>query len=247
MKEITILTYNIGHLCLLQPWKHFYIGVEGKVFFWHKDIAFLQSMVTKIKPDIVFLQELNSVQDVELLAEKFGFTYFSYCQVSHLKHQHLGTGILHNFPDAQVHTESHEVSLHSLAWWKYLFTNVHFDPFSKRHRARQFEEIIAYVQKNKKLKHIIGWDFNISKWNGRWLNSVDKNSYKLITNVLYDAIKSIKITHKLRYKYDHFFVSPGVDMHSIDCIHKVHGSMDHYPVSGVIRVEAEKKKDIIRK
>ena len=51
-----------------------------------------------------------------LLAEKLGFTYFSYCQVSHLKHQHLGTGILHNFPDAQVYTEKNEVSLHSLAW-----------------------------------------------------------------------------------------------------------------------------------
>jgi len=156
MKPITILSYNIGHLCLLQPWKHLYIGQEGQVFFWHQDIPFIQSIVAKINPDIILLQELTSVQDAELLADKLGFKYFSYCQVSHLKHQHLGTGILHNFPDAQVKTTKAAISLHSLSRKDYLFTTVHLNPFSTKNRTEQTKSITSYVQKNPKSKHIIG-------------------------------------------------------------------------------------------
>jgi len=245
MKLITILSYNIGHLCLLKPWKHIPIWSQGKVFFWHKDIPFIQSIVKKIKPDIVFLQELTSEQNVEFLADKLGFQYFSYCKVSHLTKQNLGTGILHNFKNAQIKITKSEVSLHSLCWDEYIFTTVHLDPFSTHHRTEQVKAMVSYVQKNPKSKHIIGGDFNLGTWKGRWLNKRDSLSYKLLTSVLHDATNSISSTHIIGNKLDYILTSPDISVRSTHCMTKVHGSMDHYPVSTVIDIEERDKKDIV--
>ena len=156
MKSLTILSYNIGHLYPLQPWRHIPIRKIDDIFFQHKDIPRIQSIVHQIKPDIIFFQELTSQADAEFLAKLLGFSFSSFCKNSHLKDQKLGTGILYNAENGQIKIHGSSISMHSLCVGAYTFTNVHLNPFSKKKRATQIKELVSYVQEHPESRHIIG-------------------------------------------------------------------------------------------
>lgn len=231
MKPITVLSYNVGHLCILEPWRHIPIVKLKKIFFQRNDLPQIKLIVEKVKPDVIFFQELTSKEDAEFLAKNLGFSFCSFSRTNHFKNQNLGTGILYNFKNSQIKTEHKTIDLHSLFLEDYIFTCIHFHPVLRRKRAKQMKELIAFVSKYPGKKHIIGGDFNLSKRQNWWVNRTDRNSYQLATKVLIDATSRIPFTHKLKYKFDYFFVSPTVKDKNIKCIHKTYKEMDHYPIT----------------
>lgn len=236
MNSTIILSYNIGRFYLFQPRRHLPIHTKNKVFFDRKDLPYIQSVVQKIKPDIILFQELTCLEDAEFLAQKLGFSFFSFFKAQHLKSQNLGTGILYNDKHAQIQIENGNTSFQSLRLKNYVYTNIHLNPFSKYKRAEQIKNLISYIKKYPDLRHIVAGDFNVSKRKWRWLNKVDKVSYLSLTEILNDTTSWIISTHKFGYKYDYIFTSPGIAKQWISCINILHGNMDHYPVYGKVNL-----------
>jgi endonuclease/exonuclease/phosphatase family metal-dependent hydrolase len=237
MKTLTILSHNIGHFYLIKFWRHIKLWTNNKVFFLHKDIPLIKSMVKKIKPDIIFLQELTWESDAKVLANRLWYKFYSFFKSSHLNNEDLGTGILHNFEKGIIKTQKNNIAIHSLNINEYNFINIHLTPFSKHKRLKQIKELINYTKKHQKQKHIISWDFNLKNWKNIWLNKIDKQAYETMNKMFNDSTKSILSTHKYWFKFDYLFCSKKINIFDINCIKKVNNSMDHYPISGKIKIQ----------
>jgi endonuclease/exonuclease/phosphatase family metal-dependent hydrolase len=224
---LKILTWNIGSFSFLKYAKYFGIKYKGQKvnheYFQPKiNGNFVSSYIEKTDPDIVFLQEFYSPEDVQSIEVLKNYPHKKLISAWYHKHCIL-------VASKQPFEITEEGSFSIVSYGGLNFIPIHLNSFSALKRFKD-ATILNDVAKTISNAIILG-DTNIWSRGTKFLFRNDKKTYEVFTENLVDLSRQLISTTCTGFGLDKAFGSHNIKLTDIQSP-KIRGYfMDHYPVS----------------
>jgi len=214
-----IVSFNIGNFIWIT-----YTDGAPHYAFQTKDIDAVTSLIKNEDADIIFLQEIASDADAELLCQYFLDLPYSF----KIKTSAYATSLfLSKFPIKEIHhTQSNDYEINGIT-----FFPIHLYAFSPKVRLEQTKLLLSDVPEKRGV--ILG-DTNFWIYNSFFFSKHDKSSYDMITRNYKDCLSHLGETHRTRLSLDKIFITPDLHASKVKIVkHKI-GSIDHYLISAIL-------------
>lgn len=221
-----IVSFNIGNFVWV-----LYTQKAQHYAFQRKDTNAIVALVGAENADVVFLQEIATHEDADLLRSHFSLFLYS------LKIQtetHALSLFLSNYPITEIHhTYSNDYLINGIT-----FFPIHLYAFSSKVRSVQTNLLLPDLPEEKGV--ILG-DTNFWIYNNFFFSKRDKMSYNEIIKKHTDCLRHLGETCRIKLSLDKIFITHDLQAKGAKIVkHKI-GSIDHYLISATI---SEKDNDM---
>lgn len=214
-----IVSFNIGNFVWV-----LYTKRAPHYAFQRKDTDSIVSLVTAENADVIFLQEIATHEDADMLRDKF----------PELKHSlkiqtetHALSLFLSRHPVEEVHhTYSNDYHINGVT-----FFPVHLYAFSSKVRSVQTNLLLPDLPKEKGV--ILG-DTNFWIYKDFFISKRDKASYNKITKTYTDCLSHLGETCRIKLSLDKIFITKDLQASGTHIVKHRIGSIDHYLISTTI-------------
>ncbi|QQR64548.1 hypothetical protein IPH92_03215 [Candidatus Kaiserbacteria bacterium] len=214
-----IVSFNIGNFIWIM-----YTKRALHYAFQRKDTNAVVALVKNENADVVFLQEIATHEDADLLRDHFSvFPYSLKIQTE----THALSLFLSNYPITEIHsTYSNDYEINGIT-----FFPIHLHAFSSKVRSVQTNLLLPDLLREKGV--ILG-DTNFWIYNDFFFSKRDRASYNEIIKNHTDCLKHLGATCRIQLSLDKIFITHDLKEKDVKIVkHKV-GSIDHYLISATI-------------
>lgn len=214
-----IVSFNIGNFIWI-----LYTKRAPHYAFQRKDTDEVVSLVRAENADVVFLQEIATHEDADMLREHFlDFPYSLKIQTE----THALSLFLSNYPVEEIHhTYSNDYLINGIT-----FFPVHLYAFSPKMRSVQTNLLLPDLPKEKGV--ILG-DTNFWIYNDFFFSKRDRLSYHEITKIYTDSLTHLGETCRIKLSLDKIFITKDLQAKNSKIVKHRIGSIDHYLISAMI-------------
>ncbi len=214
-----IISFNIGNFVWV-----LYTQRAPHYAFQRKDTDAIVSLVTAENGDVVFLQEIATHEDVDMLRENFpNFPYSLKIQTE----THALSLFLSRYPIEEIHhTYSNDYHINGVT-----FFPIHLYAFSSKVRSVQTNLLLSDLPKEKGV--ILG-DTNFWIYKDFFISKRDKASYGKITKTFTDCLHRLGETCRIKLSLDKIFITKDLQSKDSKIVKHRIGSIDHYLISTTI-------------
>ena len=214
-----IVSFNIGNFVWV-----LYTKRAPHYAFQRKDTEEVVSIVTNENADVVFLQEIATHEDADMLRKRFSsFPYTLKIQTE----THSLSLFLSRYPIEEMHhTYSNDYHINGIT-----FFPIHLYAFSSKLRSVQTNLLLPDLPKEKGV--ILG-DTNFWIYNNFFISDIDKVSYNKITKTYIDCLHHLGKTCRIKLSLDKIFITKDLQATGTHIIKHRIGSIDHYLITTTI-------------
>jgi len=214
-----IVSFNIGNFVWV-----LYTQRAQHYAFQRKDTDAVVSLVTAENADVIFLQEIATHEDADMLREQFSsFPYSFKIQTE----THALSLFLSCYPIEEVHhTYSNDYHINGIT-----FFPIHLYAFSSKVRSVQTNLLLPDLPREKGV--ILG-DTNFWIYKDYFFSKRDKESYHKITKIYTDCLRHLGATCRIKLSLDKIFITKDLQGKDSKIIKHRIGSIDHYLISTTI-------------
>ncbi len=214
-----IVSFNIGNFIWI-----LYTQRAPHYAFQRKDTNAIVSLVKAENANVLFLQEIATHEDADMLRGHFdSFPYSLKIQTE----THALSLFLSKYPVEEVrHTYSNDYHINGIT-----FFPIHLYAFSSKVRSVQTSLLLPDLPKEKGV--ILG-DTNFWIYKNFFVSKRDKASYGKITKTYIDCLHQLGETCRIKLSLDKIFITK--DLHATETKivkHRI-GSVDHYLITTTI-------------
>lgn len=211
-----IVSFNIGNFVWI-----LYTQRAPHYAFQRKDTDAVVSLVYAENADVVFLQEIATHEDADMLRERFSsFPYSLKIQTE----THALSLFLSKYPVEEVHhTYSNDYHINGVT-----FFPIHLYAFSSKVRSVQTNLLLPDLPKEKGV--ILG-DTNFWIYKDFFFSKRDKVSYHKITKTYTDCLRHLGKTCRIKLSLDKIFITKDLRATDTKIVKHTIGSIDHYLIS----------------
>lgn len=214
-----IVSFNIGNFVWV-----LYTQRAPHYAFQKKDTHDIVSLVMSENADVIFLQEIATHEDADMLRSHF----------PHLAHSlkiktetHALSLFLSRYPIEEVHhTCSNDYHINGVT-----FFPIHLYAFSSKVRSTQTDLLLPDLPKEKGV--ILG-DTNFWIYKNLFISKRDKMSYHKITKTYTDCLRHLGATCRIKLSLDKIFLTKDLQAAGTHIVKHRIGSVDHYLISTTI-------------
>lgn len=214
-----IVSFNIGNFIWV-----LYTQRAPHYAFQRKDTNAVVALVKKENADVVFLQEIATHEDADLLRDQF--SNFPYSLKIKTEARALSL-FLSNYPIQEIHhTYSNDYLINGIT-----FFPIHLYAFSSKVRSTQTNLLLPDLPEEKGV--ILG-DTNFWIYNNFFFSSRDKASYNEIIKKHTDCLHNLRETCRIKLSLDKIFITHDLQAKESKIVKHSIGSIDHYLISATI-------------
>lgn len=215
-----IVSFNIGNFV----WILYTQRVEHYAF-QRKDMHDVVSLVKNENADVVFLQEIATHDDADLLRDQFSsFPYSLKIQTE----THALSLFLSKYPIEEMHhTYSNDYLINGIT-----FFPIHLYAFSSKVRSVQTDLLLPDLPEKNGV--ILG-DTNFWIYKNFFFSKRDKKSYNKIIKTHTDCLKDLGETCRIKLSLDKIFITNDLKSFDSKVVKHSIGSIDHYLISTNIK------------
>lgn len=219
-----IVSFNIGNFVWI-----LYTKRAPHYAFQKKDTHAVVSLVKSENADVVFLQEIATHEDADMLRGHFSeFPYSLKIQTE----THALSLFLSNYPIEEMHhTYSNDYHINGIT-----FFPIHLYAFSSKVRSVQTGLLLPDLPNEKGV--ILG-DTNFWIYKNFFFSQRDKVSYDSIIKNHIDCLKDLGETCRIKLSLDKIFITKDLQATESKIVKHQIGSIDHYLISASINTEEE--------
>ena len=216
-----IVSFNIGNFVWV-----LYTQRAPHYAFQTKDTKAVVALVKNESADVVFLQEIATHEDADMLRSHFSnFQYSLKIQTE----THALSLFLSNYPIEEVyHTYSNDYHINGIT-----FFPIHLYAFSSKVRCVQTNLLLPDLPGEKGV--ILG-DTNFWIYKDFFFSKRDKASYEAILKNHTDCIRHLGETCRIKLSLDKIFVTKDLHSQGAKIVKHRIGSIDHYLISTTIHL-----------
>ncbi len=220
-----IVSFNIGNFVWV-----LYTQRAQHYAFQRKDADAVVNLVTNENADVVFLQEIATHEDADMLKEMFpSFPYSLKIQTE----THALSLFLSRYPVEEVHhTYSNDYHINGVT-----FFPIHLYAFSSKVRSVQTNLLLPDLPKEKGV--ILG-DTNFWIYKDFFFSKRDKASYNRITKTYTDCLRHLGETCRIKLSLDKIFITKDLQATDSKIVKHRIGSIDHYLITTTISTQENK-------
>lgn len=214
-----IISFNIGNFIWI-----LYTQRAPHYAFQRKDTRAVVALVKNENADVVFLQEIATHEDADMLRGEFSnFPYSLKIQTE----THALSLFLSNYPIEEMHhTYSNDYKINNIT-----FFPIHLYAFSSKLRSLQTNLLLPDLPEEKGV--ILG-DTNFWIYKKLFFSKRDKNSYNEIIKKHTDCLMDLGETCRIKLSLDKIFITKDLEAQDVKIVkHKI-SSIDHYLISATI-------------
>lgn len=215
-----LVSFNIGNYIWI-----IYTQRAPHYAFQRKDTVAVVDLVKKENADVVFLQEIATHEDADLLRNHFSnFPYSLKIKTE----AHALSLFLSNYPIEEIHhTYSNDYLINGIT-----FFPIHLDAFSSKVRFMETNLLRSDLVDEKGV--ILG-DTNFWIYRNYFFLQRDKASYNEIVRNHTDCLKDLGETCRIKLSLDKIFITDDLLAKDAKIVKHNIGSIDHYLISVTIR------------
>ncbi len=223
-----ILTWNLGLYSWCKFYKNFNLKLNGEKveheYFQKQYANFVADFIKKENPDICFLQEFYTLEDIEILKFLLKDYFVEYKILNSWYHKH--SILVLSKSDTNIE-EIRDTGFYKIESLNFKFIPVHLNSFSAVKRLDQLKSLEkTFVD----IDCILG-DTNFWSYKNYFLFNRDRIGYKLLINNNFKYIENdIGYTSKFLLNFDRVFYKNNNSKYSLEVKKVSRKLMDHYPV-----------------
>lgn len=220
------VSWNVGSYYFLNPavkYKMTYHGVPIESIYFQPELngGFVSSQLASFDPDIIFLQEVQSLDDTKHIPALHNYPYMSLLANVHHEHSMLVAA-------KEPFEARSEKGIHLIKSAGTTFVPLHLN--AHRASARLADAaLIGELAEGRERIVIIG-DTNLWSRGKHCFSPTDRKAYAKLTKYLLDVTANIPSTSLFGLAFDKAFVSADVQITKVRCHHVRSHFMDHYPL-----------------
>jgi endonuclease/exonuclease/phosphatase family metal-dependent hydrolase len=214
-----IVSFNIGNFVWV-----LYTQRAPHYAFQRKDTEAIVSLITAENADVIFLQEIATHEDADILREYF--PNFSFSLKIQTETHALSLFLSKHKIEEVHHTYSNDYHINGIT-----FFPIHLYAFSSKVRSVQTNLLLPDLPKEKGV--ILG-DTNFWIYNDFFFSKRDKSSYHNITKTYTDCLHNLGETCRIKLSLDKIFITKDLQSKDSKIVKHRIGSVDHYLITTTI-------------
>jgi hypothetical protein len=223
-----ILTWNLGLYYWCKYYKKFNLKLNNEKveheYFQKQYVIFVADFIKKYNPEICFLQEFYSLEDIEILRSLLN-GYFTDYKILNSWYKKESILVLSK---SNIDLEKiQDTSFYKISSFGVNFLPVHLNSFSA---VKRYNQLISLGKSLEGVDCILG-DTNFWSYKNNFLFNKDRLSYGFLINKGFKYIKNnIGYTSKFFLNFDRVFYKGKHDTIKTEVVKTSKKLMDHYPV-----------------